>query len=436
MNKRTLRTVLAAALVAAAGFAAISVVSAQDSGRSSYKVTIKKLGEAGPAKVDKKSPDEQALAKPAHAKPLSADVKKGIDWLVATQNADGGWGQGDESVNMGGRRHAPNAQPVKSTSNVADSCMATLALMRAGSTPSSGAHKGTVRKGVQYVLGQIEASDADSLYVTNVRGTRVQAKIGTYVDTFTSVMMLSELKGAMGSPADEKRLAKGLEKVIRKIEKNQKGDGTFANEGWAPTLTQGLAAKGLNRAWQSGADVDDDTLRRLEGAAQAQANAPAGSGDAGVALYGKASSSAGLRDSVNTYKQQETELRKRAQKGDKKAIADLASNEKAEQRADNAEADLVRNLDSPAFVQGFGNNGGEEFLSYLLVSEALMIKGGDGWEKWDARMSKMLGKVQNGDGSWTGHHCITGRTFCTATALMVLMADRAPMPVGNKLRRG
>src|SRR5262249_16736411 len=27
-----------------------------------------------------------------------------------------------------------------------------------------------------------------------------------------------------------------------------------------------------------------------------------------------------------------------------------------------------------------------------------------------------------------GNHCITGRTFCTATALLVLMADRAPRP--------
>ena len=38
----------------------------------------------------------------------------------------------------------------------------------------------------------------------------------------------------------------------------------------------------------------------------------------------------------------------------------------------------------------------------------------------------MVGKVQNEDGSWTGHHCITGRTFCTAAALLVMMGDRTP----------
>jgi hypothetical protein len=47
-------------------------------------------------------------------------------------------------------------------------------------------------------------------------------------------------------------------------------------------------------------------------------------------------------------------------------------------------------------------------------------------------MTANLNRVQNGDGSWSGHHCITGRTFCTSTALLVLMADRTPIPVGAK----
>jgi hypothetical protein len=47
-------------------------------------------------------------------------------------------------------------------------------------------------------------------------------------------------------------------------------------------------------------------------------------------------------------------------------------------------------------------------------------------------MTQNLDRIQNGDGSWSGHHCITGRTFCTSTALLVLMADRAPVPVQAK----
>ena len=72
----------------------------------------------------------------------------------------------------------------------------------------------------------------------------------------------------------------------------------------------------------------------------------------------------------------------------------------------------------------------------MLVSESLVAKGGAKWSQWDETMARNLGQVQNGNGSWTGHHCITGRTFCTAAALLVLMADRAPMPLARELRRG
>ncbi|HEV8290789.1 MAG TPA: hypothetical protein VGP94_02645, partial [Tepidisphaeraceae bacterium] len=77
--------------------------------------------------------------------------------------------------------------------------------------------------------------------------------------------------------------------------------------------------------------------------------------------------------------------------------------------------------------QGFGSNGGEEFLSYLNIGESLFHKGGSDWEKWDKSMSNNVNNIQNADGSWSGHHCITGRTFCTAAALNVLTIDRSPI---------
>ena len=43
-----------------------------------------------------------------------------------------------------------------------------------------------------------------------------------------------------------------------------------------------------------------------------------------------------------------------------------------------------------------------------------------------------LNRLQNGDGSWSGRHCIEGRTFCTGAALLTLMADRTPVPVPVK----
>ena len=35
-----------------------------------------------------------------------------------------------------------------------------------------------------------------------------------------------------------------------------------------------------------------------------------------------------------------------------------------------------------------------------------------------------LQKVQNGDGSWSGHHCITSPVFCTAAVVQCLTTDR------------
>jgi len=92
----------------------------------------------------------------------------------------------------------------------------------------------------------------------------------------------------------------------------------------------------------------------------------------------------------------------------------------------------VAKLDDKQFVNGFGSNGGEEFLSYLNIGESLFQKGGADWEKWDKSMTGNVNNVQNADGSWSGHHCITGRTFCTAAALNVLTIDRSPLPAVAK----
>lgn len=376
----------------------------------------------------------------AKAKALSGQVNKGLEWLVAHQLPSGGWGQGDESAQMG---HAMDN--MRDVANVADTAMAVLALMRSGSTPAQGAHSTAVRRGIEFILSEIEASDEQSLMVTKITGTRVQGKIGTYVDTFTSLIVLTEAKGTMATRKENDRLQAALSKVLRKIERNQQQDGTWDNQGWAPVLTQSMAAKGLNRAAQAGENVDGDALRKVEAQARGQYDPASGSfgatGSAGVGLYAGAANVATQRDSVTTRKSKEDKVRRELAQAStpaerSAAQAKLADNQQAEQAALAAEQSLLARLDDPAFIQGFGNNGGEEFLSYMLVSEAMVAKGGEDWSSWDAKITNLVNKVQNGDGSWTGHHCITGRTFCTAAALLVLMADRAPVPVASQIKHG
>jgi hypothetical protein len=369
-------------------------------------------------------------------KALSQNVKRGLEWLAKHQLDNGAWGQGDEAAGMGDTR------AMAAASSVADTAMALLAFMRGGSTAAGGEYRANVTRGFHYILSEIERSDADSLYVTQTRGTRVQSKIGTYVDTFAALMVLTEAKGTMGDAAANARLDKALSKVLAKIEKNQKADGTWANQGWAPALTQSMAAKGLNRAAQAGEAVGAGTLAKVEAQAQSGFDAKAGAfaprGDtAGVDLYGAASSASAMRDSANTRRAQEDELRKKMAEAKTETEKDrykeqIAEGRRAQDAAHAAEQTLVKRLEDPAFMRGFGNNGGEEFLSYMLMGETLVVKGGDEWRSWDAAITKLVNGVQNQDGSWTGHHCITGRTFCTAAALLVLMGDRTPLP--TKLR--
>ena len=401
-------------------------------------------------------------------KALSPNVRKGLGWLAEHQLASGGWGQGEESAQMGGGA-------LRDTPNVADTCIAALAMIRSGSTPRDGPYKHAIVKAVRFVRSQVEESDSQSLSVTRVQGTRVQQKLGPNIDTFLASMLLAEVKGRMPDDASEKGLVVALDKVLDKIRRHQKADGSFEGEGWAPILAQAMCGKGINRARQAGARVSDTVLARAEASAKlafVESSKPVGAappsfagrasfggrgaggmgggmaggmsgmssmkGAAGVELYARAASVGVLQDSVNTGKAREKELRDKAENGKdekerhdaKLKLGQIADATKVQQQA---QAAVIERLADKQFVSGFGSNGGEEFLSYMTIAESLVLKGGDEWKKWDAQMTQNLERVQNGDGSWSGHHCITGRTFCTSTALLVLMADRTPVPVQAKV---
>jgi len=274
----------------------------------------------------------------------------------------------------------------------------------------------------------------------------------------------------MPDDASQKAVDLALHKVLGKIERHQKADGSFEGHGWAPVLAQAMCGKGINRARQAGAQVAERTLAQAQAGAKiafAEVSRPAtaisadsygprstfasstraapaasgrammgglGGGAAGVELYSRAASVGVLSDAVNTQKVEAEHYRaKVAQTKDpkeraeaEKKLAEIADAEKVQQKA---QAAVVARLSDKQFVAGFGSNGGEEFLSYMNLAESLAVTGDEAWRRWDSQMTEILNRVQNADGSWTGSHCITGRTFCTAAVLLTLMADRTPVPV-------
>jgi hypothetical protein len=349
---------------------------------------------------------------------------------------------------------------VDDPSDVGNTCFVLLALVRAGSTATDGEYKDAVQKGLKFVINTVEKSNSDSLYVTDVRGTQLQSKIGQYVDTFLVNLTLAEFRGKAGD--QEKKLMAALEKTMTKIVKHQTADGGFAgNNGWAPTLSVGIANKSIARAKERGAVVDEVVLKRALAQSQAAAagtapasvaaSTPAGAtatsspaisgrtagmaGDAGVALYRVGQGAGNSQDVVNSLRP-EAEKAKQVLKDEKatKEQKDQAQKQvddfkKADTDNDRVQDGLRKNIRNEQFVAGFGNNGGEEFLSFMNISETLVLQGGKDWEDWDAKMVKGLTNAQDSQGSWAGQHCITGKTFCTAGALLVLMADRTPFPV-------
>ena len=175
--------------------------------------------------------------------------------------------------------------------------------------------------------------------------------------------MLAEVKGTMPDAKSEKRLSAALEKVVRKIEKNQQADGTYSgNAGWASVLSTGLAGKSINRAAQSGVDVDRTTLARAEKMAVSSYDTKSGGfkssgamggaapSDAGVAIYNVSAQVSNLSESVNTSNAVEKEMKqvlddpKAPKKAKDEAKTKLASIEETRRVNDQATASTIKQL--------------------------------------------------------------------------------------------
>jgi hypothetical protein len=389
-------------------------------------------------------PRAESSAEPkAPARSPDEALAKGLEYLLSQQHADGGWGQGGgwrQSTGQGGGR--VEGTNVEDPSDLGNTCVGLVALLRAGHTPAQGVHRAAAAKALAFICAHVERADKESLYVTDVRDTQLQVKIGSYVDTFLTGWVLSELKDKVTDEAMEARRAGALEKVVSKIERNQRADGSYAdNKGWAAVLSQGLASKALNGASRSGAKVskqalDKDQVQNKAGLdlAKGDFSAPTAAAEpssAGVSLYREAAKLGGLREKSKSNVARKVEAEKTiaddkapapAKAQAQQELKEIADDEKATQAATAGISGKLRNS---SYVAGFGNNGGEEFLSYMNLTESMHEKGGQDWTDWREKMTTTICGAQNADGSWAGQHCITGRTFCTGTALLALLVERS-----------
>ena len=340
----------------------------------------------------------------------TAAVEKGVRWLVSVQGRDGGWGQdgGETSYVRTGERLETQGN------DVANTAVAVQALVRAGHTATQGQHRDSVRRGVEFLLQRVEASPEEGLSVTSVNGTQIQRKLGPFIDTFLTSQLLAELDGEMGDRQANARVRRALEKCVRKIERNQQGDGSWnISGGWAPILGTSIASRSLDAAKQKGVEVRRDVLAKVDNYTQKSAEAaakPVASPGSGGRVYAADAASAG----VPLYSSGQVMEQLSRTEADRKKNAPVLK-------------ELARQMKDERVVSGYGSMGGEEFFSYLNVSDSLRRAGGPEWQEWNGKMRARLVSLQNNDGTWAGHHCITGRVAVTSAAILTLYAERAPL---------
>ena len=321
------------------------------------------------------------------------DLKRPLAWLIAAQNPDGSWGE-----------EARSQHP-----DVATTAVAGIALLRMGHTGSRGEFQASTRRALAYVVSAVERAPAEQVAV-QAPGTLPQRKLGRNVDTYVAAQFLAEALPTL--PREQRgRAEAALANCVRRIERAQAADGSFAKDGWAPLLSSAFAASALHAAATAGAPVDAKKLARADANLMDKYDDETKSFDnresAGVELYSAAASAiaaARVRHAKPGLEEADGKMQRKAQ-----AVAEGARTRLSDEQT----------------LRGFGTYGGEEHVSYMMAAEAKAAVGGAEFETWSKQMRVRLAQIQRQDGTWRGDHCITSTTFCTAASLITL-AIRPP----------
>ncbi len=360
---------------------------------------------------------------------VAASIDHALHYVVKAQHENGGWGAGTHAAQNIMDPHAVKADP-------ATTSMVLMAILRSGSTLSSGEYAEELRNGLNYLLDEVEHSDENSSTITSLTGTQIQVKLGANIDVVLASQFLSNILDYVKDKEITNRVKNALQVCVDKIQKTQATNGSFSGNGWAGVLQSSFATSALEAAKDKGIEVDGDVLEKAQDYQKGNYDAKTGNVNtdlgAGVVLYSVSSS---VRNTSVDAKKVKEDL-KRAEKEGKieSSNTEVTPETLREIGYNDAEAEkysTAYNVYNAAkvtaqqerVVNGFGSNGGEEFLSFLQTGESMIINKDAGWKDWYENVSGKLVSIQNEDGSWNGHHCITSPVFCTATSLLILSVN-------------
>jgi len=353
-------------------------------------------------------------------------IQSALAWIAKAQNEDGGWGAGSHYKQNVMDPHAVPADP-------ATTSMVAMALLRSGGTFTDGIYKKELRSALEYLLKAVESTPAHARNITTETNTQIQTKLGANIDVILTAQFLTNALDHLSHDGQLKhRTQQALDACVQKIQSSQQGDGSIEGSGWAGVLQSALANNALEMAEVKGANVDKEALKKSREYQKGNYDTRTGKVNtdlgAGVMLY---SVSGATRASAKEAREVQEAMDDARRKGtvDKDASATVDNLVEIGYGRDEAErlmtsfevyqsAKVVAQQND--VMDGFGSNGGEEFISYLQTGESMVINKDQTWKNWYENMAGRLVKIQNEDGSWSGHHCITSPVFCTATCLLIL----------------
>ncbi len=385
------------------------------------------------------------------SKPIQSAIDSGLTWISAAQLADGGWSANDLGHRMPTtqgnlrtvdpkrsfpettQRNMANTGDNAAAADPASTAMVCMALLRCQHTPSKGLYAAQLQKGMDFLMQTTEIHKDHPGNNTTITGTQPQRKLGANIDVVLTAQFFSNVLNYLSANDPQTaRVRRCLELCIQKIEANQAGNGALQGSGWAGVLQSSFANNAVESAQAQGIKVDTVKLARARDFQKSNYDLKTGSVNtdlgAGVMLYSVSGSGRASAQEARKAKEEVAKAKKKGLIHDKDGVsvenlqkAGLSESEALRYNtAYQINSAATKTAQNDRVMTGFGNNGGEEFLSYLQTGEGLIIAKDEAWKNWYDKISKTLLNIQNADGSWNGHHCITSPVFCTATCLLVL----------------
>jgi hypothetical protein len=377
--------------------------------------------------------DNPLPLKPISIVELPAEVKSsitnGLSWITKAQLQGGGWGAGMHSRQDIRDPHMVPADP-------ATTALVAMSLLRTGTSLTSGMYQNELQKATIYLLSAVEQWPGNKLSLSAISGTQPQQKLGQNIDAILTIQYLTTVLNSHRQHEWKARIEKALQKCIGRIEKEQDTDGGWKGGGWAAVLQSALADHALESAQDAGLIVNSNVMNKSKsyqiGNFDTATNSAVTGKAAGVMLY---SLSGTTRSSAKVARKAKDLLESGKKTGKVRSEEKLEEATLIKAGATPSEAKQLltayminENTKSQSsredIMEGFGSNGGEELISYLMTGESVIMQGGaNEWKQWYDNMSKKILTIQKADGSWEGHHCITSPVFCTAAALLILSVN-------------